>query len=258
MSALDDIREAAASPVGARPGADTRIAVVGQLLSIDTVANRAIVSVDGSQPMSLRYSPAISFTGYTTVLCLRNPITGQVTDVLHPLGTQPLPPPAPADPPTTVTATATIVPTTSATWSTKWSGYAAWQPTVYGGPTTLYQGSAFTSGALTGIAVYGDQILNLNATSITAMTVGVTIATPDTGVVIVQGTASGELPVSIPVGTGSTSTGTGDVDLVASGIAAAMLAGTVKGLILSGTDYLGVAGAANAGMALNITYERAG
>lgn len=258
MSGLDDAREVLALPLGPRPGSDTRIVVPAQLISIDTVTNRASVSVDGSQPISLPYDPSAVYTGYTTVMCLRNPFTGQVVDVLHPIGTQDDPPPVPDEPEASVIATATIVPTTSATWSAKYSRFGAWQPTLHGGPTTLYQGDAYGSGVLTGIAVYGDQIVNLGATSITAMTVGVSIVTEDAGSVVLRGTSSGTLPGSVPGGMGSTATGVGDVDLVASGIAADMLAGIVKGLILVGTDHLGIAGAANAGMALTITYTRAG
>jgi hypothetical protein len=226
----------AGQPVGARPGADTRTEVVARLISIDTVANKAVVSVDGSQPIALPYNPAAVYTGYNTVMCLRNPIEGRVTFVMCPIGTQaaaPLPaPPIPA-PPATVTATATIFPTTSATWSAKYSRYSAWQPTRYGGTTTMYQGDKYGSGVLTGIAVYGDQIVNLGATSILSMTVGVTIVTPDTGTPQLRGTASGS-------------------------IAAAMRTGAVKGLILTGGTYLGVYGAANSGMALSITYTRPG
>jgi hypothetical protein len=258
--ALDDAREAASIPVGVRPGGDTRTNVIAQLLSIDTVANRALVSVDGSQPIGLPYNAGATYTGFTTVMCLRNPIEGRVVFVLGPVGTQvptaiPAPPPPPA---ASVTASATILPTASATWSAKYSRFAAWQPTRYGGSTTLYQGNQYGSGVLTGIAVYGDQILNLGATSITAMTVGSTIATPDTGSPQFQGTAAGTLPGTAPTGTGGTASGTGAVDLVASGIAAAMLAGTVKGLVLVGGTYLGIYGAANSGMALNITYTRPG
>lgn len=262
MSALDDVRETSALPLGPRPGSDTRTTVVAQLISIDTGTNRATVTVDGSQPMELPYNPAAVYTGYTTVMCLRNPITGRVEFVMCPIGTQDVvttpSPPVPPTPPPTVTATATIVPVTSATWSAKWGRYSAWQPTRYGGTTTLYQGNKYGSGALTGIAVYGDQIVNLGALSITSMTVGVRIATPDSGTVTLQGTSSGSLPGSAPSGGGGTASGTGAVDLVASGIAAAMLAGTVKGLVLVGGTYLGIYGAANAGMALNITYTRAG
>jgi hypothetical protein len=263
MGAFEDAREAAAFDKGVPAGGDGRLWTIGQLISID--AERATVTIHGGQPVELPFVPN-TYTDINTVYVLLDPLRGGSGQlVLGPCGevpdddpdVAPLPP-VPVVPPATITAHRLILPTASGTWSAKWSRYAAWQPTRYGGSTTLYQGSKYGSGTLTGVAVYGNQIVNLGATSITAMTLTSVLATVDTGTVTYKGTASGTMPAGIPVTVGSgTASGFGSVSLVASGIAEAMRVGAIKGLVTIGTDYLGVYGRAKAnGMALSVTYTK--
>ena len=265
MGALEDAREAKSLPIGPRFGASTDIYKTAQLQSINAVTMRAIVSVDGSQPISLPFVPGV-YTGYTTVHVLCDPGKGgravlvlgpagvQVVDPGDPTSGVPLPPPPP---PASVTATATILPTWSGTWRTgqRWD---QWNVGRYGGRSDLYQGNAYGSGVLKGLAVYGDQIVGLSALTIVSATVTMNVST-GSGTPTVQGCASGTpAPAGPPSSSGATSSGTGAVDLDST-ICEGLRTGTVKGLALVGSGYVAVYGTGRAdGMALRITYTRAG
>jgi hypothetical protein len=270
MGAVEDAAEAARLPQGPRAGSSTTIWKTAQLLSIDATAQRAWVSIDGSQPVGLPYAPGV-YTGFTTVAALCNPLEGgRAVYVLGPVGVQVVanpdpaapadpPPPPPPPPPAAVTATATILPTWSGTWSSKWSKWGGWtNGGRYGGALSLYQGDAYGSGSLKGLAVYGDQIANLGALSIVSAIVTVTVAT-GSGSPTVQGSASGTpYPAGPPVSSGAVSSGTGPVVLDPS-VCEALRTGATKGLALVGTGYCAVYGEGRAdGMALHIEYLRAG
>lgn len=268
MGALEDTQEAAHLPIGPRPGSSTEIHKIGQLLSIDSVAQRASVSVGGSQPLWLPYLPGV-YTGYTTCLVLCNPLQGgRAVFVLGPVGVQVAipgdptsdpPPPPPPPPPATVTASATILPIWSGTWSTKWGKWGAWtNGGRYGGSSSLYQGDAYGSGTLKGLAVYGDQIVNLGAISILSASVTMNPST-GSGTPTVQGSPSGTpAPGGPPSSSGATNAGTGAVPLDGT-ICEGLRTGSVKGLALVGGGYVAVYGTSAAdGMVLRITYTRAG
>ena len=250
MGALEDGREIGKLPVGPRRGAPTEIHKIAQLLSIDPTAQRATVSIDGSQPVALPYVPGV-YTGYTTCLVLCNPLQGgRGVFVLGPVGVQDVVPPPPP-PPTNVTAVATILPTWSGTWSTK---FGLW----VGGDSRLYQGNAYGSGTLKGLAVYGDRIVGLHALSITSATVTMNRSTGG-GTPTVQGCPSGT-PASAgpPASSGATNAGTGAVALDST-TREALRTGAFKGLCLVGAGYAGVYGTNRPdGMVLNLTYTRAG
>ena len=263
MGALDDVREASEAPRGVRPGSSTVMTKIGQLLSVDAVTQRASVSIEGSQPISLPYLPS-DYVGYTTVLVLCNPLEGgRALWVLGPVGAQTPTetPPAPAPPPATVTAEALILPTWSGTWSTTWGKWGAWTNAYrYGYPTSLYQGDKYGSGVLKGLAVYGDQIVNLSALSIESATVSLVVATTsETGVPTVQGAPYGTpAPAGPPVSSGATNGGTGWVPLDSS-ICEALRTGSAKSLAMVGAGYTAVFGEGRPdGMALKIRYTRAG
>lgn len=267
MGALEDAREGLALPVGPRRGASTEIHKIAQLLSINSTTQRATVSIDGSQPVALPYLPGV-YTGYTTVLVLCNPIQGgRGVFVLGPVGVQVVipadpssgPPPPPPPPPATVTASATILPTWSGTWSSKWGKWGAWtNGGRYGGSPSLYQGDAYGSGSLKGLAVYGDQIVNLAALSILSATVTMNVAT-GAGSPTAQGSPAGTpAPGGPPASSGATNAGTGAVPLDST-ICEGLRTGAFKGLALVGSGYVAVYGTGRAdGMALNLTYTRAG
>lgn len=256
MGALEDVREAAAFPVGVPRGASAQIHGVAQLLSI--TAERATISLDGSQPFELPYSPG-AYDGITTVLVLRNPLEGgRAVWVISPIGEQApedVPPPPPA-PPEFVTAEATILPTWSGTWRATRGAWDRWNTDRYGGRSTLYQGNAYGSGPLSSLATYGDQIVNLGATEITDIRVAVTIAT-GAGAPSIQASGSGTPPAGAPGFGGDVVSGVGWVSLSA-GMREAFRAGSAKGLGLVGANYVAVYGTARAdGMALRVTYRRA-
>lgn len=243
---------------------DARLWCTAQLLAVDTTSNRAQVSIDGGPAVWLPFVANV-FDGITTVFVLRDPTragAGQL--VIGPCGTQPpddVPPPPPSQPdpstPSTVTSTAVIRPTWSGTYRSIRGTWDRWNVDRYGGRSTLYQGNAFGSGPLTGLAVYGDQVKNLRALSISAITVGITLAT-GSGTVTVQGSPSGVKPGGAPSSSGSTASrsGSGSIALP-SDVCEAFRTGLVKGLALVGSSYLGVRGTSlGSGMALSITYTR--
>lgn len=253
-----------ASALGPAHG-DERPWCTAQLLAVDNTTNRAQVSIDGGEAVWLPFV-SNSYTGITTVFVLRDPQrSGAGQLVIGPCGTQPAdavpPPPPPApDPstPSTVTSTALIRPTWSGTYRSIRGTWDRWNTDRYGGRSTLYQGDAYGSGPLMGLAVYGDQVKNLRALSIAKVSLSVTLAT-GSGTVVVQGSPSGVKPSGAPSSSGSTASrsGSGSIPLPAD-VCEAFRTGATKGLALVGTDYLGVRGTSLAsGMALSITYTRA-
>lgn len=182
------------------------------------------------------------------------------------------PPPVvkPVAVPTVVTgasavATTVLFPQWSGTWrhTRSPSGWDRWNVTrrEYGARSSLYQGDsgAFgSSGPLTGLATYGDQIVNLGAVNIDRARVmlrGVGLSGAG-GPATVQGSPHGSRPDGAPSSSGATATGDGWVDLPAT-VLDAMETGAVKGLTLVGPNYWAVAGAGNGdGMALEIVYKR--
>ncbi len=264
MGALEDWREAAAMPRGVEPGGSALPWTVGRLVRIDEAANRAVVSIQGSQPVALPYVPN-AYEGITTVYVQLDPLrSGAGQKVLGPCGVVPEAeepvvialPPVPPPPPAVVTATTWISPTATGTWSTKWGRFAAWQPERYGGPSTMYQGNAYGSGVLIGQAAYGDQIVGLGATSIVSMTVE---SYPITGggtpafCAAAQGALSGA-----PSGLGPTFAGTGSVP-VDPAAAELLRTGAAKSIAMVGAEYVAIYGRNNVnGMVLTVTYTRPG
>lgn len=267
MGALEDAREAAAMPRGTRAADLTDVVVTARLVSIDST--RATVSVRGSQPVPLRYiGAAADYAGVTVVYVACNPSQGGRADtVLGPAGApdvdtlEPLPP-APSG---TVTATALVLPTWSGTWvGTPRNAWDLYNLATYGGRSDLYQGDPSWYYALTGLATYGDQIVNLGASSITSAVL--TVQRNGSGgdaVVTVQGAPHASKPAGAPAPTGTTAssaslsaTGKGTIAL-GSTIREDLRTGTAKSLALVGTTYAGVYGTSRAdGMALFLTYTR--
>lgn len=235
----------------------------GVVTAINTGTSRLTVTVAGVSMVLPYVSGTYTVSGPVAVLHDPASVTGGV--VMGPLGNPPAAPTPPALPPvpdvpsapTVGTFTALVLPTWSGSWRSIRSAYDRWNTSSYGGASSLYQGDAFGSGAMTGVAVYGNQVVGLGAIAITAMTVHSVIAT-GSGTPVFQGTPQGSAYPSAPTPSGSTASGTGDVDLVASGIAEAMRTGAVKGLCTGGSSYLAVRGTSLAdGMALAVTYTKA-
>lgn len=84
---------------------------------------------------------------------------------------QPPPPPKPKpSTQSTVTATARIVPSWSGTYRESYSKWDDWNQYRYGGSSDIYQGDAYGSGPLDGLAIYGSAVHNLGAVSIQKIT----------------------------------------------------------------------------------------
>lgn len=231
----------------------------GVVTVINAPSSRLTVTVDGVSMVLPYVSGTYTVSGNVAVFLDPASTLGGI--VLGPLGNPPVAPVAPGAPvapvaPGVGTFTALILPTWSGSWRAIRAAYDRWNTSAYGGASSLYQGDAFGSGAMTGVAVYGDQVVGLGAIAITAMTVHSVIAT-GSGTPVFQGTPQGTAYPGAPAPSGSTASGTGDVDLVASGIAEAMRTGAVKGLCTVGGSYLAVRGTSLAdGMALAVTYTK--
>jgi hypothetical protein len=250
------------------PG-DTRVFAIGVVQSIDSATNRMRVYVDGAYAV-LPYMPG-TYIAADTVMILRDPYgsgSGQV--VIGRFGTPPppptppptsfpvAPPPPAALPPTTVSASAVILPTWSGSWRSIRSAYDRWNTDQHGGASTLWQGNNYGSGPMTGIAVYGDQVVALGAISIESMTVDL-VAADESGTPVLLGTAQSTAYPGAPSGIGPLVNGAyGQTDLVGSGMAELLRNGSVKGLLLVGSNYLGIRGTSlGNGMALRINYTKA-
>lgn len=231
----------------------------GVVTAIDVPNARLTVNVGGVS-MTLPHN-AGTYTVAGSVTVLLDPASTMGGLVLGALGNPPVGPEAPPAPTapdsaTVGTFTALIRPQWSGSWRSIRSAYDRWNGSAYGGFTSLYQGNAYGSGAMTGIATYGDQVVGLGALSITAMTVRSVLAT-GAGTPIFQGTPQGTPYPGAPTPSGGTASGAGDVDLAGT-IAEGLRTGAYKGLCTVGGDYLAVRGASLAdGMALSITYTRA-
>lgn len=172
----------------------------------------------------------------------------------------PPPPPVPDDPPPrTEQVTQTIGPQWSGSFRHSRGAWDRWNTNRYGGRSTLYQGDGQGSGPMTGLAVYGDQLVNLGAISIDRVqvrlrNVGLASGSP---AVTVQGSPHGGPPPGAPAASGATASGMDTwLDLPAS-IRDGMRTGAFKGLATVGGAYSAVAGAGNAdGMVLAVTYTR--
>jgi hypothetical protein len=261
MGALEDAREAAA--IAAASGTFGAVCRVAQL--VDTGTATATISLDGSAPFVL---PAIlpgMYSGYTTVWVLCDPTQrARAVLVLGPAGVQADPPPTPSAPTSAVTAEATITPTWSGTWRVTRAAWDRWNVDRYGGRSDLYQGSDYGSGSLVGLATYGDQLVNLGATEITAIELSVQRnGSGGDAAVTVQGSPSGSPPGGAPSASGDTAssavlsaTGSGSIALPAS-LCEAMRTGAAKGLCTVGGTYAGAFGTSRSnGMALRVTYTR--
>lgn len=228
-----------------------------QLLAVDSGTNQAQVSIDGGSAVWLPML-ASNYDTATVVAVGFDPLVGPL--VLGPIGTQLEPPPAPAPAPapdeaSTVTDTAVIRPTWSGTWRVIRSAWDRWNVDRYGGRSTLWQGSGFGSGTLVGLATYGSQIVNLRALSIQSVRVNI-VRAYGSGTVVLQGSPHGSQPSGAPSSSGSTASGSDNIPLP-SDVREGMRTGSVRGLALVGSTYLGVAGTSSAsGMSLSITYTR--
>ena len=231
----------------------------GVVTAIDAPNSRLTVTVDGTAMVLPHVSATYSVSGNVAVFLDPASTLGGI--VLGPLGNPPAAPAAPAAPlaptaPTVATFQSLILPTWSGSWSARVPAYDRWNTSRYGGPSSLYQGNQYGSGPMTGIAVYGDQVVGLGALAITSMTVNSQLAT-GAGAPVFQGTPQGTPYPGPPTPSGPGPAGLGQVGLDAS-ICEAFRTGGDKGLCTTGAAYLAVRGTSLAdGMALTVNYTKA-
>lgn len=240
-------------------GAATELSTTARLVSIDATAKTAVVTLAGAN-YTIPYIPS-AYTAGALVWVLRNPSKWGAPELMlgpwdvaaPPVPEVPLVPPVPPEG-GTVQVTTTIRPQWSGTWRTIRGAWDRWNEAQFGGRSDLYQGNAFGSGPLTGLATYGDQLVNLGAISIDAVTVALIHngGSGMPGAPTVQGSPHGSQPGGAPSSSGDTSTGT----LTAS-MRENLRTGAIKGLALVGAGYVAVRGTSHPeGMALTITYTR--
>lgn len=270
-SALDIAAEADLRPQAIPAGLDTSTLVSGILIEIDTDRNRALVSVNGSEGIWMPYAD-VAYTAGEMVMVSRNPMPGATgMYCLGPIGGTPsVPlPGAPGGGSTSETVTVAIAPVWTGSYRASSGRYDDWNVgrTAYGGRPTLYQGSMFGSGAMTGLALYGNQIVNLGATAITAMKLtlrdaGLALGTRPAMTFRASTTTAAS---GAPVADGPTMTAAalakGAVGELAidSSLFEGFRTGTYKALCTAGTgaEYNAVRGTSDAdGMVLTITYTR--
>jgi hypothetical protein len=270
ISLLDLLPEARAA-AGNAAARDTTPYTVGFLHEISADGKRALVSVRDSQPISLPCAPS-TYTGVSTVHVLVDPATGRPLHVLAPGefvaegdAPQPPPPPEPEQAPARKVTGKVIKPTWTGTYRVNRAAWDRWNTSSYGGRSDLWQGSSASSGQLYGLAVYGDQVRNLNAVSIDR--IRVTLVNNGGGhyftnpAYTLRGTPAGTKPAGAPSFTSGTATsprttrhGTTSVDLP-DAMRDEFRTGTLRGLGVIGTDYAGLRGTGHAaGMALVVDY----
>ncbi|MBD3781705.1 MAG: hypothetical protein IE926_01935 [Micrococcales bacterium] len=240
---------------------DRRPWVVARLVgSPNPTTNRATVTIDGSEKVSLPYVPG-SYAGVTLVYVLRDPDnTGMGPLILGPAYTEvaPPPPPAdapPADQPSTTTVTALIRPSYSGSYRTSVSAWDRWNVNRLGGRSTVWQGNQYGSGPMLGFAGYGTQVRDLGALSIQRIRV-LTPLVKYSGSIVLQGSSSGTKPGGAPSSSGATASGVTAVDLTAA-MCEAFRTGATRGLVAVGSAYRATYGTGHpSGMALQVTYTR--
>lgn len=161
----------------------------------------------------------------------------------------------------TITTEAWISPTWSGSWRSTRSAWDRWWATgsTYGGRATLWQGDYYGSGPMKGLAVYGDQLVNLGATSITKLEVAVRSVGLSGGspAVAVQGSPHGSQPAGAPSSSGDTASGMDTWLTLPTTTAESMRTGAAKGLCTVGASASACAGAGTGdGMTLHVVYTR--
>ncbi|WP_337004119.1 MULTISPECIES: hypothetical protein [unclassified Microbacterium] len=262
---------------------------LGPLVPGSTIAGGRVVSVNSTVGLlkvttlgatyDLPYPPG-TYAANTPVHVVRSPSRfGLPEYVLGPSGSynaaNPGQPGGGAENPAQVVSRqAIILPQFTGAWRANFGRWNEWNTDRYGGRTTLYQGNAFGSGPMVGLAGYGEQIVALGALKITRMQAAVYRADSSTTaakVPVLQPSPHGGHPGGAPtISPSAAATGPAlvpnagaHVDLPAS-VFEAFRTGAFKGLVTVGSDYAGFSGAPDRapihadGMALVVQYQVAG
>lgn len=233
---------------------DRRLWSPAQVTAVDAGAQRVTALLNGGS-VRIPYEFGATFAVDDTIAVLLDPAAGPL--VLFKLATAPAPPSGisgGSGGTGLASFTALIRPTWSGTWRTG-SGWDRWNITRYGGRSDMYQGNAYGSGVLVGLATYGDQIVGLGASTITSITARVVLSN-NAGTPQLQGSPSGTQPAGVPSVSGATASGFGDVALPST-VCESMRTGALKGLVTNGATYVAIRGTSLAdGMALTVTYTK--
>ena len=206
---LDVIAAQRTESAPSRHGRDASSIRVGMLLSQPDADGQCEVSVLGSPAIALPAAPS-TYVGVTTVHVLMDSETGRPLMVLAPAGTisasdpVPPPPPPPLAPTTQLVSGRVVAPTVSGTWRASRAAWDRWNA-----PSDVYQAGSSTSGTLSGIACYGDQIVNLGASKIERaqlVLISSGNALVPSWVANVAGSPHGSLPASAPSFLGTAAT----------------------------------------------------
>lgn len=158
LAAIHARRGQAAPP---RAGIDRTPLVVARLITEPDADDIAEISIVGSEPLAVPAVPS-TYTGVTSVYVTMS--EGRPVLVTGPAGTPVFSEeePVPAESTTVETVTGIVVaPTVSGTWRVDRAAWDRWNVA-----TDVYQTGSATSGTLSGIACYGDAIVNLGLDTI--------------------------------------------------------------------------------------------
>ena len=247
--------------------------VAGEVRAVNAAAGLLTTRVLGSD-LPLPYN-AGTYTVGTKVHVMRDPAKwGKPVHVLGPQGNYSGsdgsdPGGGTGNPGQLVARQVSLMPQWSGSWKSAQTRWDSWNTDRYGGRSTLWQGDGYGSGPMTGLACYGDQIVNLGAVTITRMLVSVYRAdSSDSGgrVAVLQPSPHGERPGGAPAVGGATAASPplppregAFVDLP-SGVFETFRTGGFKGLCTVGGDYAGFSGTPERdpirpdGMALTIQF----
>lgn len=240
------------------PAAGSRV-VVGVVAGVEASGRAVSVSVLGSAPLTLPATASV-WAGVRTCWVLTD-AAGRPAYVLGPApdpgGAVPAPP-ARAHPAATARV-AVAVPAATRTW---WAGHGwgVWDATGTraSAATDLYQGTAPTGGALTGVAVYGDQVTALAPTLVTSASLTLTpYPGPAPWELVVRACPDPGEEAPAPTGPAVTTTVDGPATLVLDVTALGPALAGGAGLALTGTAYGTVSGDPPS-MSLSLGYETTG
>jgi hypothetical protein len=243
--------------------------VQGRVETINAGAGTLTVSVLGVS-VALPYSAGTYSVG-TLVHVLRSPqMLGAPLYVLGPQGNFVGEDPGESgggstNPPQLVLREKTIVPEQSGSYRSAFSRWDTWNTDRYGGASTLWQGNQYGSGPMTGLATYGDQVVNLSAQSIESIEVAVYRADSSVSSGVsptLQAATDGTRPGGAPSVAGATVTGpaltpeAGAWVALPTGVLDGFRTGTYKGVATVGSAYGGFSGTSKGdGMLLKIQYK---
>lgn len=255
-------------PLVARKGEDQTLRTTARLVSVDSSAYTATISLWGGEPIpGVPCTPA-TYTGVTAVHVLLTGgrpvmVTGPATTAANAAAM----PQARASEVVSV-RNRVVSPVWSGTYRVSRSAWDRWNTSTYGGRSDVYQAGSSSSGTLYGFAGYGSQVVALGASKITKASLSLVsngAGFLSSWTATVQGSESGTQPPGQPTVTGDTFTvtvgGYGKAGQVASvdipsDVSEGFRTGALRGFVLVGADYGGTFGTGHPlGWVFTVDYE---